>query len=86
MKIRPGFVYFGGNDFKSRNNGSSTNFAGDIGAVLEYPASGRVGVRVDLGDTLIHFSGPVFTGASSVPKSPGLSHNFQGGVGIVFRL
>lgn len=85
MKVRPGLVYFGGNDFKSRNNGSSTNFACDIGAVLEYPASGRVSVRVDLGDTLIHFSGLVFTDQSAVPKSPGLSHNFQGGVGIVFR-
>jgi len=85
VKVRPGVVYFGGNDFKSRNSGSSTNFACDVGAVLEYPASGRVSVRVDLGDTLIQFSRPVFTGQSAIPKSAGLSHNFQGGVGIVFR-
>lgn len=85
MKVMPGVVYFGGNDFKSRNNGSSTNLACNIGAVLEYPASGRVSVRVDLGDTLIQFSRPLSTGASSVLNSPGLSHNFQGGVGIVFR-
>jgi hypothetical protein len=85
VKVRPGMVHFGGADFKSRNNGSRTNLACDVGAILEYPASGRVSIRVDLGDTLIHFSAPVFTGQSTVPTSPGRPHNFQGGVGIVFR-
>jgi hypothetical protein len=85
LKARPGFVHFGGDDFKSRNNGATTAFATDLGVVIEYPASKRIGIRVDFGDTLIDFSRPVFTGASAVPNSPGVSHNFQGGVGIVFR-
>jgi hypothetical protein len=85
LKARPGFVHFGGDDFRSRNNGADTAFASDLGVVIEYPASKRIGIRVDFGDTLIDFSRPVFTGTSAVPSSPGLSHNFQGGVGIVFR-
>jgi hypothetical protein len=85
MKARPGFVHFGGDDFKSRNNGPSTNFACDLGAVFEYPTSGRVGFRFDVGDTLIQFSRPVFTGLSTVPRPPGLSHNFQSSIGVVFR-
>lgn len=85
LKARPGFVRFGGADFKLRNHGSSTNFACDLGAVLEYPTSGRVAVRFDVGDTLIQFSRPVFTGASALPTSPGLSHNFQSAIGVVFR-
>jgi len=85
LKVRPGFVRFAGNDFKSRNNGPSTNFACDVGAVLEYPTSSRVRVRVDFADTLIDFSRPVFTGSSALPIPPRLSHNFQGSIGIVFR-
>lgn len=85
LKARPGFVHFGGNDFKSRNNGPSTNFACDLGAVLEYPTSGRVGFRFDVGDTLIHFPRSVFTGLSADPKPPGLFHNFQSSIGVVFR-
>ena len=85
VKARPGFVHFGGDDFRSRNNGPSTNFACDFGAIFEYPATGRVGARFDFGDTLVNYPRPVFTGGSVTLTPSGLYDNFQGGVGIVFR-
>ena len=84
VKTRPGLVHFGGGDFKERN-GSSTNFAFDVGGVFEYSISPRVAIRLDWGDTLIHFPRPVVTGQINPIKPAGWYHNFQGGGGLSFR-
>jgi hypothetical protein len=85
LKARPGLVHFGGGDFKERNNGSSTKFALDVGGVFEYYISQRVALRLDWGDTIIHFSQPVHTGAIPPVKLAGWYHNLQGGGGISLR-
>src|SRR5262245_10663232 len=84
LKARPGLVHFGGNDFKERNGGSATNFAVDVGGVFEYYISQRVALRLDWGDTVIHFPQPIPTGVSPV-KQAGWYHNLQGGGGVSFR-
>src|SRR5215467_10560917 len=62
LKARPGLVHFGGGDFTERNGGSATNFAVDVGGVFEYYVSQRVAIRLDWGDTMIHFPRPIATG------------------------
>jgi hypothetical protein len=84
LKVRPGYVHVGGNDFKLRNGGAADCFSTDIGGVFEYYGSHNVGVRVDWGDTMIVFPKNIQTGLLQ-PVPGGLSHNLQGGIGIVFR-
>lgn len=84
LKTRPGLVHFDGGDFRERNGGSSTNFAFDIGGVFEYYISSRVALRLDWGDTMIHFPRPILTGVSPV-KPAGWYHNLQGGAGVSVR-
>lgn len=84
-KVRPGIVNFGGNAFRARN-GSQSNFALDVGGVLEYYPSRRVIVRVDLGDTIIPFGDKTIN--SPLPPfttRPGTTHNFQSSFGVGFR-
>ncbi|HEX8720684.1 MAG TPA: outer membrane beta-barrel protein [Pyrinomonadaceae bacterium] len=106
-KARPGFVNFSGGDLEQRPNAGCiaifppplacfesrgrTDFALDVGGVVELYPSARTVVRFDAGDTIL------FTGAHRVPVTRGLSydaavpvagettHNFQGGVGFGFR-
>lgn len=85
LKTRPGLVHFGGGDFKERNGGSSTNLAFDIGGVFEYYISSRVVLRLDWGDTMIHFRQPVGTGGLPPVRAAGWYHNLQGGGGVSFR-
>ena len=84
-KVRPGLVRFAGADFAARNHGSAINFALDAGGVLEFRLSHRAAFRADWGDTMILFPNPVFTGASAAPAPAGLTHNFQGSIGMMFR-
>ncbi len=84
-KVRPGIVHFGGEFFTARNE-SQSNFALDVGGVLEFYPSSRVIVRVDLGDTIIPFGDDTIN--SPLPPfilRPGTTHNFQGSFGIGFR-
>jgi len=85
LKTRPGLVHFGGDDFKERNHGSSTNFAVDVGGVFEYYISSRVVLRLDWGDTMIHFPDPITVASIPPVKAAGWYHNFQGGGGVSFR-
>jgi len=85
-KVRPGIVHFGGDAFRARN-GSRSNFALDVGGVLEFYPSSRVIVRVDLGDTIVPFGDDVIN--RPVPPfifRPGTTHNFQSSFGVGFRL
>jgi len=85
LKTRPGLVHFGGDDFKERNHGGSTNFAVDVGGVFEYYISSRVALRLDWGDTMIRFPNPIVTATIPPVKAAGWYHNFQGGGGVSFR-
>ncbi|MGH9942145.1 MAG: outer membrane beta-barrel protein [Pyrinomonadaceae bacterium] len=108
-KARPGFVRFGRTfagfsdigpsppdfpffvpQFRSR-----TEFATDIGGVLEFYPTRRIVTRFDFGDTLIHYgerttNARVFTPTGDVTLVPFTSpsvtrHNFQFSAGIGFR-
>lgn len=79
-KIRPGFMRFS-RDFDGLPNGR-TEFALDVGGVIEFYPSGRAIVRFDVGDTIIRF------GAQNTlvgPISSFTSHNLQFSVGVGVR-
>ncbi len=90
-KIRPGFASFG-DVVKSIDRstftvqfGRRTQFALDIGGVLEIYASRRVSLRYDMGDTIVFYGRQVIFPPPS-PAFPGLAqHNFQFSSGILFR-
>jgi hypothetical protein len=103
-KARPGFVHFGAGDleqvgacvaifppplacFETRGK---TDFALDLGGVLELYPSPRTVIRLDAGDTLLRSGAhnvPVRTSPFDVvvPVPDRTTHNFQGGVGFGFR-
>jgi hypothetical protein len=66
---------------------SQTNFALDLGGVLEYYPSPRTIVRIDAGNTLVRFkeAGPTqfFMGVRVTPAET--THNFQASIGFSFR-
>jgi hypothetical protein len=79
-KLRPGFVHFS-RDLDGIENGR-TEFAIDIGGVIEfYPSTNSV-VRFDLGDTIVRFGDRVTTLG---PIDSFTSHNFQFSVGVGVR-
>jgi hypothetical protein len=94
-KIRPGFVHFS----EQREPfpciavfppplactlGRRTEFAMDAGAVLEFYTHSSITVRLDTGDTMIRFRGPLYR--PLIGTSDGFwSHNFQFGSSVVFR-
>ncbi|MCM3869097.1 MAG: porin family protein [Pyrinomonadaceae bacterium] len=110
-KARPGFASFSGGDFNIIlqpsppgvfpffivNRSRATNFAFDLGAVVELYHSRRVFTRFDAGDTMIRYPQRSFNGLNLDPFTgtvlpfpitfPGeTKHNFQfsAGVGIRF--
>jgi len=85
FKVRPGLVHFGGGDFQERNGGSNTNFAVDVGGVFERYVSQRVALRLDWGDTMIHFPQAISTGDVPPSKAAGWYHNLQISAGISIR-
>jgi hypothetical protein len=107
-KARPGVVSFSEGEFNIRHVPSSifddieiernrlTNFAADLGGVVEFYPSKRIVTRFDAGDTLIHFSrrttnvvifDPVTSGFTLAPfTSPArTTHNFQFMASVGFR-
>jgi hypothetical protein len=66
---------------------SQTNFALDLGGVLEYYPSPRIVVRIDAGSTLVRFkeAGPtqILTSVRVTPAD--ITHNFQASIGLSFR-
>ena len=111
-KARPGFVRFAEGDFEQPQGtgciavfppplgcfepSGRTDFALDVGGVVELYPSARTIIRFDAGDTILRSgehrlparvqlstTGPVFD--SVVPVPAGTTHNFQVGVGFGFR-
>ena len=77
-KFRPGFVRFGESGVVPGQ--SFTQFAFDLGGVLELYPTRHVAFRVDLGDTIVRF-GSNFT----VDGSTFYSNNLQVSTGVAFR-
>ena len=91
-KARPGLMYFGSIPFQERCtltcvDKTQTNFAFDLGGVVEYYPSPRTIVRVDFGDTLVRFktAGPTPGFNSSILTPAQTIHNFQFNVGLGWR-
>jgi len=105
-KARPGFVHFGAGDLQARGGciaifppplscfdveGSGrTDFAFDLGGVVELYPSARTIIRFDAGDTVLRSGShnvPVRTAPFDVvvPVPDRTTHNFQGSVGFGFR-
>ena len=98
-KARPGVMYFSelGNHTRCDlaaypqlvcTELSQTNFAFDIGGVVEYYPTPRAIVRFDAGDTIVRFkeAGPtLLPGNGSVFTPAATTHNFQASVGFGFR-
>ena len=79
-KVRPGFIHFS-RDFDGFSDGH-TDFALDVGSVIELYPSKRTLVRFDVGDTIIRFGdriGPLG------PIGGFTSHNFQFSAGFGVR-
>ncbi len=93
-KLRPGFMRFSRvfdcpSDFQSCHEGGKMEFVFDAGGVFEFYPSGRITLRIDAGDTIIHFGETAFIDAFPVGRVtiPGATtHNLQmnAGVGIRF--
>jgi hypothetical protein len=90
-KARPGFTRFyllgitpGPNAFEQGH----TRFAMDVGGVFEYYPTRHTAVRVDVGDTMVHFkTGDFFYKRLDEPMfvQRKLSHNLQINVGFALR-
>lgn len=106
-KARPGFIRFGKGDFKPAavvciqifpppvgcfEPTSQTNFAFDVGGVVELYTSKHALIRFDAGDTIVHFSdrrvavpNRTFPAGVVLGVPAETNHNFQGSVGVGFR-
>lgn len=111
-KARPGFVRFKDGDLQFPANGGCvlifppplacfesvgrTDFAFDVGGVVELYASRHAVIRFDAGDTVLRSrahnipaleqftpTGPLFPTIDGVPAAT--THNFQGSVGFAYR-
>jgi hypothetical protein len=102
-KARPGFASFSQGDVQFTIDPPgvnvaatrATNFAFDVGAVVEFYPTKRIVTRFDLGDTMIHFgrqnittpfidaSGNIGVFQFTLPATT--QHNFQFSAGIGFR-
>ncbi len=90
-KARPGFTRFyllginpGPNEFEQGH----TRFAMDVGGVFELYPNRHLALRVDAGDTMVHYkSGDFFYQRldQPMPVARRLSHNLQITVGAAFR-
>jgi hypothetical protein len=104
-KVRPGFVSFGSSStqvgldpfiFADRlilrgafEIKRRTFFSADVGGVLELYPSRRWLVRLDAGDTVIHYGArsinTVYTNPPVIVAPPETRHNFQFTIGVGFR-
>jgi hypothetical protein len=87
-KARAGAVHFGGSFFKQRLS-KNTFPAVDLGGVIEFYPRRHFLLRLDLGDTIIPFSGADYLGPIGSPTGPvftrlGTTHNLQVGFGLGF--
>lgn len=71
-KVRPGLIHFS----EVWSGGADTNFAMDLGTVIEYYPSRRTLIRVDLSDLIVHFDER--PSGSGVSTFAGLTSFLQG--------
>ena len=90
-KVRPGYTRFyllGTAPGPSFVDGGQARFSLDVGGVFEYYPHRHLSVRIDAGDTMIHYkTGDFFIhdyGTRSFVQRK-LSHNLQINVGVAFR-
>jgi hypothetical protein len=79
-KVRPGWFHLGGGTAQ-RNPGREDHAALDLGAVILL-GRGRIGARIDAGDTLIFWGDEPFLIGTPRALNP---HNRQVSIGLVFR-
>lgn len=87
-KVRPGFIRFGEGTPDPRIqtfaplpiNTGNTEFALDVGGVLEFYPSLHTALRFDLGDTIIRYGKGDISGRPSFT-----THNLQLSIGVGFR-
>jgi hypothetical protein len=105
-KARPGFVRFAEGDLRPRAGGGCiaivpppvgcfegaprTDFAFDVGGVVELYPSARTVVRFDAGDTILRTDAHLVpinlpTRTAVVTSRRDTTHNFQGSLGVAFR-
>jgi Outer membrane protein beta-barrel domain len=99
VKARPGLMYFSilpahricntspiNGDFICIGE-KQTNFAFDVGGVVEYYPSSRTIIRLDLGDTIVRFkeAGPTQIFTSSIFTPANTTHSFQLSIGFSLR-
>jgi hypothetical protein len=90
-KARPGLLRFhklGSAEVPNVFNHPETRFAFDVGGVVEFYPSNHTAIRVDAGDTMIHYRpGDFFYQRldEPMPVRRQLSHNLQIIVGFAFR-
>jgi hypothetical protein len=90
-KARPGLLTFhklGSADVPNVFNHPETRFAFDVGSVVEFYPNHHTALRVDVGDTMIHYRpGDFFYQRldEPMPVHKRLSHNLQIIVGFAFR-
>ncbi|MFL6331791.1 MAG: outer membrane beta-barrel protein [Pyrinomonadaceae bacterium] len=91
-KVRPGVISFGGTIINGRDGslliapdlGRRTHFNLDVGGVFEVYPSRRVVLRLDAGDTIVHYGEENFPGAQ-IPFEGVTRHNFQFNAGAGLR-
>lgn len=91
-KVRPGVISFNRTIFNGRDGslslvpdlGRRTHFNLDVGGVFEVYPSRRVVLRLDAGDTIVHYGEENFPGAQ-IPFEGETRHNFQFDAGVGFR-
>lgn len=99
-KVRPGFESSGGAEIPRFLNGNgpdplnpfgfetkrATQFALDVGGVVELYPSRRTIVRFDVGDTIVRYPGILFTNSNgSLTTETVYSHTLQFSAGFGFR-
>ena len=82
-KLRPGFIQFEDGASQDRLT-ARTQFNLDVGGGFEYDLLPHIGVRVDLGETIIPFGNAMLLSGPGVVGAPlGTQHNFEAEVGAV---
>ena len=95
-KARPGVMWFG--EFQSRGSCTPTSFGStcgvshekdfalDLGGVVEFYPAERAIIRVDIGNTLVHFQDRRFgTFTAPIVVDGGFKSNFQASLGFSWR-
>jgi hypothetical protein len=84
LKARPGVVHFSGDDF-TQASGSGTHPAADVGGVFEWFVRPGAALRLDCGETFVHFPHADIVGGSPISRPTGWYHSLQIGVGVSVR-